>query len=87
MTRPGFRWTDWSTPPVTATIVVTSWALVILLFALIANAMGFSETARDAVRVGRAFLAGGASLLAVALVCGFIPSRTPAGTVERPVHR
>ena len=87
MARLGFRWTEWSTPPVTATIVVTSWALAILLFALLAQAMGFADAARDAVRTARAFLAGGGSLLAVALIFGLIPARPAENTVERPVHR
>jgi hypothetical protein len=87
MARLGFQWTEWSTPPVTATIVVTSWALAILLFALLAHAMGFSDAAREAVRTARAFLAGGGSLLAVAFVFGLIAPRPTGKTVEGPVHR
>ncbi len=71
----------------TATIVVSSWALAILFFALVMNALGFPEAARGALRLGRAFLAGGASLLAVALICGFFPARPTAPRVDRPAHR
>jgi hypothetical protein len=71
---------------VTATIVVTSWSIAILFFAFVANTMGFTDTARDSMRVARAFLAGGGALLAVALLFGLMPWR-PASTVEGAAQR
>jgi uncharacterized membrane protein YtjA (UPF0391 family) len=88
--RLGFQWTDWSTPPVTATIVVSSWAITFLLVALLASALGFDVAARGAFLVAKALFAGAGALLAVAVVLGISMERAArrrARPVERPVHR
>jgi hypothetical protein len=83
-----FQWTEWSTPPVTATIVVSSWGITFLLVALVSNLLGFDVAARSAFLVGRALFAGASALLGVAFVAGFGLVRVRRSrAVERPVHR
>lgn len=83
-----FQWTEWSTPPVTATIVASSWGLTFLLLALVSNLLGFDVAARGAFVVARALFAGASALLAVAFAAGFGLERVRrARAVERPVHR
>jgi len=90
MTRLGFQWTEWSTPPITATIVVTCWALAFAAFAGVASLLGFADAARAALVLTQAFLAGGGVLLLVALLAGSGLARRDAPgarPVERTVHR
>lgn len=90
MSRVGFRWTMWSTPPVTCTIVVTCWALTFLVAAGVAALLGISDGARIAWALAKACLAGGATLLGVAGLTGIAISRRDAAqarAVERPVER
>jgi uncharacterized membrane protein YtjA (UPF0391 family) len=85
-----FEWTEWSTPPVTATIVACSWGLTFLVLALVSDLLGFDTAAHSAFLVGRALFAGASALLAVAFVAGFGLERIVrrrSRPVERPVHR
>ena len=87
--RLGFRWTEWSTPPVTATIIVVSWALTFLLFSGVAGLLGFSSASSTAAALAKAFVAGGTALLGVAAGASLVASRrfSSRQPVERPVHR
>ena len=87
--RLGFRWTEWSTPPVTATIIVVSWSLTFLLFSGVASLLGFSSASSTAAALAKAFVAGGTALLGVAAVASLIASRRIASSqpVERTVQR
>lgn len=88
--RLGFQWTDWSTPPVTATIVVTSWGITFLLVALISGILGFDVAASGAFTVAKALFAGACALFLVAILAGISlekPVRSRPRPVERPVHR
>ncbi len=86
--RLGFRWTEWSTPPVTATIIVVSWAFTFLLFAATARVLGFDGAASTAAALAKGFAAGGSALLGVGLLASVVESRRVAARpVERPVHR
>ena len=89
MSRIGFEWTDWSTPPVTATIVVGSWGLTFLVVALLASLLGFEMAASAAFVVAKAIFAGAAALFGVAVVAGISLEKRTRGTaqaVERPVR-
>jgi hypothetical protein len=87
--RLGFRWTEWSTPPVTATIIVVSWAFTFLMFAAVARVLGFGGAASTASALAKGFAAGGTALLGVGFLASLVESRRVAGRqpVERPVHR
>lgn len=87
--RLGFRWTEWSTPPVTATIIVVSWAFTFLLFAAVARVLGFSGAASTAAALAKGFVAGGTALLGVAGMASLVESRRLAARrpMEDPVHR
>ena len=90
MSRLGFQWTDWSTPPVTATIVVSSWGLTFVVVSILANMLGFEVAASGAFIVAKALFAGASALFAVALVAGISlhkPASRSAQPVERPLHR
>jgi hypothetical protein len=90
MRRIGFQWTEWSTPPVTCTIVVGCWAVAFLALAGLAWILGLSDAASTAFALAQAFLAGGAALLAVGLLAGLILVRRASGrprAVEGPAHR
>lgn len=88
MPRLVFRWTDWSTPPITCAIIVTCWALMFLLAAGVAALFGRTGGAHTALALTRAFLTGGAALLGVAALAGVgtIP-RDPGGSIERSAPR
>ena len=87
MFRISFRWTEWSTPTMTGSVVVICWAVALLMVAGGALLFGAQDLALTAFKISRLLFVVFAVLIALSLTAGltFVPpsrGHAPAAPAE-----